>query len=993
MSQQSEILTPKKSKNSLKNLKMQLFINNPLNEEELPKLTIPNVRRRKTEIIRNSVKFNIKTEEDKEKDQRMKTRLFRQSAPYNVCIEALQIHPIYRSEQQIKIISYYLQMLKNFMNIFKDQIQNEELEEFLYNFSSLLNYEHFPKNRFIFKFGEKAEKFYIILKGKVEFCVPKVNKLFMNEEEYILFLVKLRFNDENELIKKNLENNKISFNFGDSFDQFVLKTLNKHENEKENIYSDEIYLCFKKIRELLIEKKNKNDNKEIITMEEYLKRSSFTEIKSQSSNKAENKRKQLNIYQYEKTNTYEDGDCFGLSSSKSKGHKRSTTAISLENCDLAILDKKTYDQLLNKITKKAKEKLYLLVMSHKIFNPISKANFNHKYSHMFRFTRFYIHNDIMDESTIFDKIIIFTSGEFILSANKNIFELNELIAKIKKLRGNLCNYSEKMIKNDINEIEENEDLLNIKKYASHSINDYMTKRQNLVISTVNDKMLLGYPDTVDQETFMPFFNCQCLSINATGYVVEKEMIKLFKRDGYLKESPPKIVIQKIEFYLKRLLEHKKNIMNRIEFLQEQDKKFGIKSFQENNNKGNKYENNNINNNGDKDNKKQNLPNIDNNNNINNNNKSISYIKDNDKNKESEEKNDELELLNITRNNLNPINLKNNNIFPFQSKLVNQIDPIYISNKQKNINKNRQKLLLEARKGKENFLKSIRKYEDQIKQKKYLLKITQQKSPKFILKEKTLEKQFQLYFNQYDTKGNYNDISNLFSKDPDKKSSILDKYRKKSEDNVLDPKIDLLKRQINYEKLNPILPRTNKTTEISTLINTKNNTNISLDVRDKYIMTSPKNETINNISSINNKIKLRNKNLIKDLPQSFDFINKSENKNIKIKYNNLSLDVDKISDDINMNKMNKSKFKNLYEELFTDYINNKLSEENKMKKVQSPSQNYHKMDNYKLNKIQLKKIKNKIIPSEKGSNNISKDSKEISIVDPLYLEKLGDKYNK
>ena len=992
MSQQSETLTPKKSKNSLKNLKMQLFINNPLNEEELPKLTIPNVRRRKTVIIRNSLNFNIKTEEDKEKDQRMKTRLFRQSAPYNVCIEALQINPIYRSEQQIKIISYYLQMLKNFMNIFKDQIQNEELEEFLYNFSSLLNYEHFPKNRFIFKFGEKAEKFYIILKGKVEFCVPKVNKIFMNEEEYILFLVKLRFNDENELIKKNLENNKISFNFGESFDQFVLKTLNKHENEKENIYSDEIYLCFKKIRELLIEKKNKNDNKEIITMEEYLKRSSFTEIKSQSSNKAENKRKQLNIYQYEKTNTYEDGDCFGLSSSKSKGHKRSTTAISLENCDLAILDKKTYDQLLNKITKKAKEKLYQLVMSHKIFNPISKANFNHKYSHMFRFTRFYIHNDIMDESTIFDKIIIFTSGEFILSANKNIFELNELIAKIKKLRGNLCNYSEKMIKNDINEIEENEDLLNTKKYASHSINDYMTKRQNLVISTVNDKMLLGYPDTVDQETFMPFFNCQCLSINATGYVVEKEMIKLFKRDGYLKESPPKIVIQKIEFYLKRLLEHKKNIMNRIEFLQEQDKKFGVKSFQENNNKGNKYENNNINNNGDKDNKKQNLPNIDNNNNINNN-KSISYIKDNDKNKESEEKNDELELLNITRNNLNPINLKNNNIFPFQSKLVNQIDPIYLSNKQKNINKNRQKLLLEARKGKENFLKSIRKYEDQIKQKKYLLKITQQKSPKFILKEKTLEKQFQLYFNQYDTKGNYNDISNLFSKDPDKKSSILDKYRKKSEDNVLDPKIDLLKRQINYEKLNPILPRTNKTTEISTLINTKNNTNISLDVRDKYIMTSPKNETINNISSINSKIKLRNKNLIKDLPQSFDFINKSENKNIKIKYNNLSLDVDKISDDNNINKMNKSKFKNLYEELFTDYINNKLSEENKMKKVQSQSQNYQKMDNYKLNKIQLKKIKNKIIPSEKGSNNISKDSKEISIVDPLYLEKLGDKYNK
>ena len=145
-------------------------------------------------------------------------------------------------------------------------------------------------------------------------------------------------------------------------------------------------------------------------------------------------------------------------------------------------------------------------MSHKIFNPISKPNFYHKYCHMFRFTRFYAHNEIMDEYNIFDKIIICTSGDFILSVNRNIFELNDLIIKIKKLRGNLCNYSEKKIKNDLDEIEENEDLINTKNYASHSITEYITKRQNLIISTVNDKMLLGYPDTVDQSNYIPYFN-------------------------------------------------------------------------------------------------------------------------------------------------------------------------------------------------------------------------------------------------------------------------------------------------------------------------------------------------------------------------------------------------------------------------------------------------------------------------------------------------------
>ena len=124
------------------------------------------------------------------------------------------------------------------------------------------------------------------------------------------------------------------------------------------------------------------------------------------------------------------------------------------------------------------------------------------------------------------------------------------------------------------------------------------------------------------------------------------------------------------------------------------------------------------------------------------------------------------------------------------------------------------------------------------------------------------------------------------------------------------------------------------------------------------------------------------------------INNSDIKNIKIKYNNLSLDVDKINDDLNINKLNKTKFRNLYNELFTDYIYAQLNEDNKNKKIFSLNKNYQKMDNFKLNKIQLKKIRNKVLSNDNNENNIfNKDKNEISIVDPLYLEKLGDKYNK
>ena len=581
-------------------------------------------------------------------------------------------------------------------------------------------------------------------------------------------------------------------------------------------------------------------------------------------------------------------------------------------------------------------------MSHKIFIQISKHTFINKYYHMFRFSRFYFNNNIMDEGKPFDKIIIFTSGEF------------------------------KQIKNDLNEIKENENFENTKKYASHNISEYINKRQNLIISTINDKMILGYPDTVDKEDNLPFFNCKCVSPSASGYVVEKEMIKLFERDGYLRTTPPKIAIQKIEFYLKRLLEHKKNITNRIEFLEEQDKKTGYKNLKDNKHEKNTNKN-----------YKLNIEESDNNN-----------INDNININHNEEKNDNV-LLNITRNNLNPISVRNNK-FEFQTKKI--IDPTYLSLEPKNLIKKRNTLIpISIQNSKEeNFKISIKKYKKEIKKKIHLLKISQQKSPRFILKEKLENKLFQMNQNKINIKKIYNDISTIFSKDPNKKSTLLDKFQK-NEDIILDSKIDSLKKQINYEKLNLFLPSTNKTSEISTIINTRNNTNTSLNIRDKYILTSNKTETIND--SVNTPIntRARNKIKIKEIPNNYNKINNSEMKNIKIKYNNLSLDTDKINhDDNNINKLNKTKFKNLYNELYTDYINTQLNNNanNKVRQIQSLNKKilYKKLSNYKLNKIQLNKIKYKCFPTE--NNNIKKkDKNEISLIDPFELGNFADKYNK
>ena len=1006
-----------------------------------------------------------KSEEEKEKDQIIINKLFRYSNATEICIKALKKNPAERSEEEINVISYYLQILKNFMNIFKGQIENEELKELLNNMSSRLKYEHINKSKFIFKYGDKANKFYIIIRGKVTFCVPKKNKYYLNEQDYILYLIKLRMCKENDLIKKNLETNKFIFDLGDNFDNFVLKSLTKHEKEEEKIYSDEIYSYFKLIKELIEkEKKNRRKDKEKerekeekqiyedVILANYLERTIVNVSKDTEESKT-NKRKMMEIYSYERTNTFEDGDCFGLVGSNNKTNKRSATAISIADCELAVLSRDEYKQILDKITKKARERLFAIVMSYKLFSQITKYTFSNKYSHMFRFSRFYLNNEIMDDTKQFNQVIMFNSGEFILYVNKNIIELNELIVKMKKIRGIMNNIPEEVVKKNLQELVDNEAFKLNKQYTSRIVDEYINKRQNLIISTVNDKMMLGYPDTVESGTFMPLFNCKCISNTATGYTVEREMIKLFEKDHYLRTTPTKVLLLKIDFYLKRLLQHKKNIMKRIELLQVTNKKvinFGGSDKNSNENINDEQKDNNNNN----DNIDININSDDNINDISKEGNREDSISDN-------EDNENINNLNISRNNINSISLKNNNVFEFHTNIRSpQLERTLIQLQEKNNNKtlnNNRNMYLSLdntiyqnisthnqskEKDRDNFLVTISKLRQKINKKRYLLKTIQKKSNRYTMNEIIEKKKIQIKLNQLNYKEIYNDLTQIFSKDPDKKTSILDKYMKKKEDNVLDPAINDINRQINKQKrLYSFLPNAHKII---------NNTDINLQTNFES------NNTPRNVSNYNcrngNNLYLKKKNLL-FLEDSDNDDNDSSSKNlnninkapiynfkqlllngpndsklkyVKVNHSNISLDKDNIRNNnikINNNySLNINHFNKFYNDLYNQYVidnyNKKymkksldiknietkksllyeLKDENE-KRFNSLS-NYHKLDNYKINKLQLiniKKARDVKTNSEYSPKNIyysqNLEKKGISLVDPLALDKFNEIYRK
>ena len=895
--------------------------------------------------IKNSFR-KMKSEEEEEEEERIKNKLLRNASPCDICIEALKNKPSERNEESIKTISFYLQMIKNFMNTFKGQVENEELEELLFNISSKLKYEHIEKNKLICRFGDKSNKFYLILKGKVTFYVPKLNKQYFSQEEYIKFLLNLRMKDEIELIKINMEKNNFKYNLGDDFDNYILNTLKKHEKKKQNIFSMELYNKFKEVKELIEKEKRKhrkeNEQQTYEDIEDYLERCQI-DISNNPHEAEKNNRNNLDIYRYEKTNVFEDGEYFGFVANR-KNTKRSATAITLDDCELAVLYLNEYNEILGKINRKAKEKLYNLVSYNKLFTQISKPIFINKYSHMFKFERFYINNIIMDDTQYLNKIIIFNSGEFILFVNKNIIELNELIIKLKRIKGMMLNIPEEKIKEESSvEIKENENYILNKKFIPKIFYQKIIARQNLIISTIKKNMVIGYPDTIDPKTFMPLFNCRCVSTNATGYSVEREMINLFNRDNYLRTTPTKVSLAKIDFYLMRLLDYKTNIMNNITNLENSEDKHNKKLI--------KIKRDDI----DYDIKNENTNTI----------KLINKSLDlNDDKKEDTDNEKKENNLNIYMKEINSRNAFQNLIIPKEidksfTKGKNTANSLPSLNSTQNNNNNNNNTINNE------FFTKISKLRQNINKKKNLLRIIQKKSHKFMTQESIENKKYLVRFSN--DKSYYNDLSNIFSKDPNQKQSILDKYLKKSEDNILDPTINDINRKINYEK------------KLSSFLLTSNNIVNNNDItqlkkkqtNDNGFNFYTKNDLIRNMKLIfgnkrnnNNAFSLKKRNLKYDSPKKFkeDSIsrpNDSELKNVKINYNNLSLDLDKIrNNDLNFN--NETNNNILYNELYTEYITNELYKSNNSnkllntinyklkpeKKIKSLS-TYHKLNTYKL----------------------------------------------
>ena len=894
--------------------------------------------------------------------------------PYDLCVKCLEYFPTNRNRDIIKLIKAYLTELIGLVDIISRVKNNYQFDKVVEEIAERLKYKYLPKNRFVCRYGDKGTHFSILLKGKIIFLVPKLIKCYLNKTEYIEYLLKLKKYGEHELLKRTITSNQQFFDLGEDFEQYLKDLVknykkNNHKRDNHNTFlTDELYYDIVHIIDNEYKKKeintDDNDEEDIlsihpdfndeITPEMYIDR-----IKIPDQNLDPKDRKKVNIYFYQNANYYEGGQIYGTVALENKNNKITATAITADNCHIGTLTKEEYQTKLLAVHIKSRELLYNLISSYDILGFAPKKAFDNRFCHMFKCIRFKRGTKILEEKKKLNSVYIFYSGKFEIYLNNNIVELYELVARLKEIRAKILGIKEQDIKKEISDIYLKKEVYSNYKYTTPEKMKFYLKKYSLTISLVNDKMCIGLMDTLDPDNYSGLFNCKCISQNCDGYDITYDSLKLVNKEYPCLNNCNKITLTNLEYYLKRVLLHIKEI------------ELKIKKYEENLKYDNKYKNIKLNTES----------------NINN----IEANKDDESDDNFEIRRNTFQK--IKKNIDNEINLVQNigNSFrndykALMKKKLSKMGKKFTYDSYKNIFNNKYESIktagnemeeLKNRKS-SSYISRIKK---SIREKKYLLHLAQCKSNKFMKIQK--EEIRSLLMNKKRDVNDYIDLSAIFQKN--KKSNNSEKS-----DLILDNIISSINKKVKRERIMSSY-LTNENNERNNEINEiKEDNKIKEEedsMKEEYSLKEENNvkedKDIQTEEFGNKKVLKRSKDSKK---KDLFLIHSRFNNNYQNKQNEIEKDFVKNTNIVNLDGNNSLGINCMIEESPIN-INKKYNKQLNMNKFRKFGKlNYSEDKKYAKEKMIKKDYNNK------GINVIYHSSKgKVHLVDPLLFDKFNVRY--
>ena len=193
---------------------------------------------------------------------------------FRICLPSFK--KLLREKSEVKFISLYLFNLKKFSNLLKSNCEDnmnpqkntDNYIKLLKYVSENINYESNYSNRLIMRYGDKGDKYYIILHGLVSIIIPFKINIELSFHEYSRYIALLLLYKEFELAKIMLRDNKSAYTIDLPEIKFIIKYMNRNnieelfgkDNKKKYVYSYSI-----KNKRI-----DKNINKQKIQISKYL---------------------------------------------------------------------------------------------------------------------------------------------------------------------------------------------------------------------------------------------------------------------------------------------------------------------------------------------------------------------------------------------------------------------------------------------------------------------------------------------------------------------------------------------------------------------------------------------------------------------------------------------------------------------------------------------------------------------------------------------------
>ena len=520
----------------------------------------------------------------------------------NNCIkELLKERKIY--EINIEPIYHYLESFKSFIYLLSNQT-SLSINNLLTEISKVLELKKVTKNEIIFQQGETAENFYIILKGNLKVIKLKPYEYYMTNEEYVSYLLDLRMNNQNEIIRQSRHYNNLIYPIPDNFDFFVKNLSNKDAGP---LYLDMHDLTVKaeKVNNYICNEQQINQKKKFqLSPKEYVDKfkvsndvinntniiSNFINEKIDTNNMNNiNKikllmkdRKKVIIPSYEEFIQIGTGNTFEDQALQNHGYSYQSSVISLDDGYLGYINKKKYSLLIHESVEKRNKKIFNLLVYFSFLKLNNQFLFEKKYLTYMHDKVFDVNYELFKEGEECENTYFVSEGEYELSMNKNIIEVNEMIIDYKQIlkKLNSSNKVNKKIYDFEEEQKQNNDIILNKKFRSDDINDLLMKKRYIKINILHKKDILGLSDIfaydrdkVDSKKELLTYKtikkkclltCKCINSNCHAFYVPNNIFNnLYYDEGNYNLISKNVEFKKICSIIERLQIYKKSVFDLV----------------------------------------------------------------------------------------------------------------------------------------------------------------------------------------------------------------------------------------------------------------------------------------------------------------------------------------------------------------------------------------------------------------------------------------------